>query len=454
MKRFLKKPIFKVAKLIKNKKVSPLEITKTILNKIEELNETHNIFITILRDEALKNANEAKKEIMQGDYKGPLHGIPISIKDNINVKNVPSTSGSFINRNMVSAYDALVVKQLRQKGAIIIGKTNMDEFANHVTGMNKFYGFITNPSNPKYIVGGSSGGSAVSVANHLSYASIGTDTSGSIRIPASLTGVVGFKPSYNLIPTTGVHPLSWSLDHVGILAKNCIDLSIMYQSTIPGLNKSTCNNKNNISIKNLKIGIIKDYFFDQIDPIIEKAMESLMKDLEKIGAKFKAYKIDKLAEKVQSQEVIIGAEAALIHHNKFEEHKNIYEQFNYEYLKKAFKINSRQYQEGLKKRENLREQINHLFSEVDVLITPTLSIKGPGWSGEKMNRIMYEEYLLNTLSRNTGPFNVIGLPALSLPIRTGSTDLPIGVQLIGEMYSDFQLITIGQLISEATGMKC
>src|SRR5690625_303204 len=267
MNNLLNLTIANLSTLIKERAVSPLEITKNILNEVEKQNKINNTFITVRYEDALIEAKAAEDAIIQGKYQGVLHGIPLSLKDNISVQNTTCTSGTNLYKNRISYKDAFIVEQLRASGAIILGKTNLDEFANHVVGKNETYGTIKNPINTNHTSGGSSGGSAAAVASNLSYASIGTDTSGSVRIPAACCDVVGLKPSYNLIPTSGVEPLSWSLDHLGVLVdyganvKNIkfqdIDKVMKAQDTIIGAEADTyqkvklLKNKNKIENGNI-----------------------------------------------------------------------------------------------------------------------------------------------------------------------------------------------------------
>src|SRR5699024_10740266 len=258
--------------------------------------------------DALAEARAAENAIIQGKYQGVLHGIPLSLKDNISVKNTACTSGSNLYRNRISQKNAFIVDLLRASGAVILGKTNLDEFANHVIGKNETYGTIKNPVNTYLTAGGSSGGSAAAVASNLSYASIGTDTSGSVRIPAACCDIVGLKPSYNLISTSGVAPLSLSLDLLGFFGKDCEDVSLNLQSFLPG-KVITQLSKNTYSIKNLTIGIPENYFFDTIDKPVAKTVQEVIDILEDYGADIKNIKFQDLEKVMKVQDTNIEAEA-------------------------------------------------------------------------------------------------------------------------------------------------
>ena len=440
--------LLQVSSLIRKKELSPVEITKRILSKIENENNTYNAFITVMRDTALKDAEIAERDILNGHIKGPLHGVPLAIKDNISVKDFRCTNGSLMDKDNRSGNDATFVKQLRFEGAIIIGKTNLDEFANHVVGKNKHYGTIQNPLNSDYTVGGSSGGSAVSVATNLAYGAFGTDTSGSVRIPAACCGIVGLKPSYNLIPTSGVTPLSWSIDHVGMLAKDCDDLSALFQSVVPGSFKREEFVPTALNMEQLTIGMPENYFFEMIDPTVEMKIKEVIHLCEKHGATIKKVHFEKMERAMNAQETIIGAESAYFHKNNLEEHKELYEKDNYEYFKHGLTISHKDYCEALSVRNEMKRDFQEVFDRVDVLLTPTLPVTAPKLTTEKISWEGYEEDILITLSRFTGPFNVSGLPALSVPVGFNKDGLSIGLQIVGNMYRENQLLSVGKWIMD------
>jgi len=445
MSNLLNLTISNLSTLIKEKAVSPLEITKRILNEIKKQNKMNNTFITVRYEDALAEARAAEDAIMQGKYQGALHGIPLSLKDNISVKNTACTSGSNLYRNRISQGDAFIVDQLRASGAIILGKTNLDEFANHVIGKNETYGTIKNPVNTNLTAGGSSGGSAASVASNLSYASVGTDTSGSVRIPAACCDIVGLKPSYNLIPTSGVEPLSWSLDHLGVLGKDCDDISLILQSLLPG-KVSTQLSKNMKSIKNLTIGIPENYFFDTIDKSVAKTVQEVIDILEDYGANVKKIKFQELEKAMKAQDTIIGAEAATYQKANLLTYKNKFESGNVDYFTKGLEISEEAYYHALAIKRDYSLKFQQKIADIDVLITPTLPVPPPLLTQEVVQWGEFNEDILDALSRFTAPFNMNGLPALNIPIGVNQNNLPIGLQLIGKMYDEHQLLSIGNTI--------
>lgn len=438
--------ISEVSELIRKKELSPVEITEKTLAEIESKNRTNNSFITVCIERALADAKISEKAIMQGNYSGALHGIPMSIKDNISVEHTLYTSGSSVFKDRYSQNDAPVVERLRSNGAIIIGKTNLDEFANHVMGKNESYGTIKNPSSEKHTAGGSSGGSAASVAANLSYASLGTDTSGSVRIPAACCGLVGFKPSYNLIPSMGIEPLSWSLDHVGVLTKSALDASILFDTLVPGKKNSRDLSKA-ININELTIGIPENHFFESLDYYVETRVRECIQLLSEHGAKVKLVKVPCMDKILKKQEIIIGAEAAHYHKSNLLVHKDKFEKGNIDFLMSALSISDEEYYEALAFKQEFSVELQKQLASVDVLLTPTLPITAPLLNTEKIQWTeVGEEDVLDTLGRFTGPFNMSGLPALSIPVGKNEENISIGFQIVGKMYHEHQLLEVGKYI--------
>lgn len=439
--------IIEVSNLLKAKEVSPVELTESLLENIKELNIQNNIFINILYESALMQAKEAEKEILMGNYRGLLHGIPISIKDNIHAANTPCTNGSIIDQNRKSTEDALIVRNLRNSGAIIIGKTNMDEYANHVTGINKHFGIIRNPQYPGYIVGGSSGGSAVSVSNHLAFGSIGTDTSGSVRIPAALANIYGIKFSYNLMPMKGIQPLSWTLDHGGVFARNCSDLFNLVNAILPGTGQPLDKLTSNIKLNSMKIGILNDSFVKDTDDEILNMYQKVIRKMANYGAKLKAIKIDHLTEKLKSQEVIIGAESAQIHYERLLKHEKALEHFNKLYFNHGLSIKTEDYLDALNIKQQLSIELENILNELDIILVPTLPMLTPKIPS-KAELTKFNSLILSEMSTYTGLFNLTGLPSLTLPVGKSLNNLPINFQVVGKKYSDLNLIMIAKRISK------
>jgi len=282
-----------VSDLVRAKKVSPLELTNACLERIQQLNPKLNAFITITAEAALHEARSAEAEIQSGHWRGPLHGIPIALKDLVDTAGVRTTAASGLFKDRVPAHDAEIVRRLKTAGAVLLGKLNLHEFAYGGSSVISYYGPVHNPWNLAYCTGGSSGGSAAAVAAGLCYGAIGTDTGGSIREPAAYCGIVGLKPSYGLVSTRGVIPLSWYLDHVGPMTRTVMDAAIMLQAIagydpeepasidVPIPEYTATITAGPLS---LRVGIPRAYFYDGIDPEIQAAMDTALAVLTKLTA--------------------------------------------------------------------------------------------------------------------------------------------------------------------------
>src|SRR5215472_13686606 len=279
-----------VSQAVQKKEVSPLDLTQACLNEIERRNSELNAFITVTAESALAEARKAEAEIVRGEWKGPLHGIPLAVKDLAETAGVRTTAASAVLKDYVPATDAEVIRRLRAAGAVLLGKLNLHEFAYGGSGVIGHFGPARNPWNTAHITGGSSSGSAAAVAGGLCYGAIGTDTAGSIRLPAACCGIVGLKPTYGLVSTRGIIPLSWSLDHVGPMARTAADAAIMLQAIAsydahdfysqkfpPVYYPSALEEK----CSGLRLGLARE-FFKQLDPEIEQAVERAIKVLSEL----------------------------------------------------------------------------------------------------------------------------------------------------------------------------
>lgn len=377
-----------------------------------------------------------EKEIMNGLYRGALHGIPISVKDNIQVKDIKMTNGVNDRQSYIPPYNATVIERLNSKGIIIIGKTNMDELANNITGDNTNYGAIKNPLNKGHIAGGSSGGSAVSVAENTAFASIGTDTAGSVRIPASCCGVYGLKPTYEWITTNGVTPLSWSLDHIGLIAKSCKDLSILLNNVTPGNVEFIDNNP---PFKNIKIGYLYDFDSDN-DYEVQSALNEVIQRFKINNIKVQKINTDFLEHFLDTHLTISSAEF-YYSHRLLKNNKKLYEKENITFFNKGQGITKSQYLDSLKNREKIKNTFETIFKDVDLLISPTLPFLPPKIEVEKNK-------LLESIIKFTGPFNMAGLPSLSIPYKKSRNNLSIGIQLTANKFNEPLLFYIGEWLKQ------
>jgi aspartyl-tRNA(Asn)/glutamyl-tRNA(Gln) amidotransferase subunit A len=462
-----------LSKLIASREISCVEIINSTIERIEKLNPKLNAFITVLDESARREAKHADLLIKQGKYLGPLHGIPISLKDLIYVKGVRSTSGSKILADFVPDYDSTVTRKLRKAGAIIVGTNNLHEFASGITGINPHYGPSKNPWDPTRMSGGSSGGSAVAVSTGMSLASIGTDTSGSIRVPASLCGIFGLKPTYGRVSKYGVMPLAPSIDHIGPLARSAWDIAAVLQA-IAGYDRmddssakvsvsdyleevSSCqtrgnNNKDRISIHNntnFKIGIPKQFFFDIIEPKVMEIFREFVDKLNGCGiTTISDVDVDQTDKIIETWRPIRLAEATSIHNGWMVSRRKDYGEDVIKMLEKGLEVRAVQYINALHKwRQNIKDAFLRAMSAggYDALLVPTTIIPAPFLDQKEVNieGKMIEVY--SSLSKLTTVFDITGLPALNIPaglVVVDSNKLPIGVQLVGRPFDEALLLKI------------
>jgi aspartyl-tRNA(Asn)/glutamyl-tRNA(Gln) amidotransferase subunit A len=415
--------IAEVSDLIQRGDVSPVELTRECLNRIEELNPTLNAFITVTADSALAEAQLAETEIRSGNWRGPLHGIPIGLKDLIDTAGVRTTAASAVFKDRVPTEDAEIVSKLKAAGAVILGKQNLHEFAYGGSSLVSQFGLVRNPVNPEFITGGSSGGSAAAVASGMCYAAIGTDTAGSIREPAALCGVVGLKPTYGLVSTRGIIPLSQSLDHAGPITRTVEDAAIVLEAIAERPADHRVNFKTNL--KRLRVGIPRTFFFDDLNAEVASSVEHAIADMAKLGAEI--HDID-LA--VSTDRTLQAYESYRFHREMVAKSPELYQSETLRRIRSGEKITNEQYEIARLHLESERAQIADLFHKMDVFVAPTTPIPAP-----RISDLMGDPAQLRPaellLLRNTRPINVWGLPAISVPCGVTSSGLPIGLQIVG-----------------------
>jgi aspartyl-tRNA(Asn)/glutamyl-tRNA(Gln) amidotransferase subunit A len=424
---------------------SPVELIEKSLSIIRN-NSRLNAFITILENEALKMANEVERRLGQGLPLGPLAGLPISIKDNIYMRGVRTTMASKIFSDYIPGINATVVSRLLDSDAIIIGKTNLHEFASGVTNISSYFGPARNPHDPERVPGGSSGGSAISVAIGAALASLGTDTSGSIRIPAALCGVVGYKPSYGLISRYGVFPLAWSLDTVGVLSNSVLDAAYVASILVgpDGFDTSIVQDfrldisliKREVNPKKIVLGYIQ---VDENNPVERKYMD-LSSLLNAEG--FNLMKIDIDFERINSvHRVIRLTEAAAIHKDLFMKRSSDYSYDVADMIRQGLGIPAVDYINALRQRTLIINEIERIFNVADVIITPTVPAIAP-----RINDVMGKELDFRVVAtRYVAMANLLGSPAVSIP--AGNVEgMPVGLQIIGKILDDNKTLMIARSI--------
>lgn len=441
--------------------VKPSELVEAFLQRIHALEPRLKAFITVMENDALRRARdiEARLKRTQAEKTPAILAAPISVKDNINTKGVRTTAGSKIERSKMPDHDATLVSRLKRAGAILLGKNNMSEYAFGITGANPFYGDPANPWDLNRAAGGSSSGSAVAVAASLSVASIGTDSGGSVRVPASLCGVVGFKPTYGRISLHGVKPLSWTLDHVGIIAKTTWDAAAVYE-TIAGFDpadprttrrptgKITAFLDEGIDPARTRIGYEKSFFQSMCSSAILSRFEDSLRIFEKMGAELVEVEIPMMRYSRFLTLFIMTAEMAAYHGKYVKENPDMYGEHFRKRVLQGMLIPAVDYLKAQQARESLyREFVDRVFKKerARFFLTPTTPITAP-----EAGRWTYtledgrEEHVLNLLPRYTSAFNLLGLPAISIPCGFADHGLPAGLQIIGGPYDDASVLAVAQ----------
>jgi Asp-tRNA(Asn)/Glu-tRNA(Gln) amidotransferase A subunit family amidase len=409
------------------RKISPVELTRACLKKIEELNPVLNAFITVTADQALAQARTAETEILRGEWRGPLHGIPLGLKDLIDTAGTLTTAASQLYETRVPTQSAGVVLRLEQAGAIFLGKQNLHEFAYGGSSMISAYGEVHNPWNPGYIAGGSSGGSAAAVSAELGYGAIGTDTAGSIREPAALCGVVGLKPTYGRVSVRGVIPLSESLDHVGPIAGNVADATVLLRAIADGngLPPEDFLDAWTRATTRLRVGIPRSFFYDELHPEIAEAVEKSLTAIASIGTEIREIELFP-----DNDRTVQAAESYAFHAEAVARTPELYQPETLRRIHSGEKISQEDYRRKRAELEEERKKIRSIFEMVDVVVTPTTPIPAPKISELKENPDLLRPREL-VLLRNTRPFNVWGVPTISIPCGLTGHGLPIGLQIAG-----------------------
>ena len=445
--------IAELAPRLRRKEVSPVELTRACLDRIEKLNPMLNAFITVTAESALAEARAAEIEISRGEWRGPLHGIPMAIKDLIDMAGTRTTAASAVFEHRVPAVDAEVVRRLRLAGAVILGKNNLHEFAYGGSSLVSFFGDVRNPWNTAHIAGGSSGGSAAAIAAGLCYAAIGTDTAGSIREPAALCGCVGIKPTYGRVSTRGVIPLSWSLDHVGPLAATVGDAAVVLQAIAGYDPLDVCSADVPVSdyvsglrdgAKTLRVGIPRAHFYDDLDDEVRAAVERALVVIGTLVAEVRDLQIE-----VPSDRTVQAAEAFAYHADYVARTPELYQPETLRRIRSGANISAAEYILRRRELDQERQRARDIFADVDLLVTPTMPIPAPAIADLKKDPAALRPAEL-ALLRNTRPFNVWGLPAVSVPCGFTRGGLPIGLQIAGPHWREDLVLRLAHGYEQAT----
>lgn len=442
--------LFSALELLRGKKISSQELAEACYRQIERLNQKLNAFITVID---MQDALNAQLPVGNGSSSNALRGIPLAVKDLFDTAGIRTTAGSKFFAENIPPEDAFVVEKLKQAGALILGKTNTHEIALGVTGNNPHYGTARNPWDMTRIPGGSSSGSAIAVATGMALGALGTDTGGSIRIPASLCGIVGFKPTFGRVSVRGVFPLSWNLDHVGPLTKCVKDAAVILQviSLYDPMDPSSIKMLAGDYLSHLlddvtgrKIALGLGDYMESADPEVLSAVRESVPVFESVGCKVQEVNMDWLREAALANKTMIQSDGAAVHRDRLREHPEMFGEDIRRRLEDGANTTSTEYILARRTQTEIRKRFEQFFESYDFLITPTTPIPAPTIEGhdavEQAGR----------LTRFTAPFNLAGLPALSLPCGFTKEGLPIGLQIISRAWADAKVLNAGYAFEQAT----
>ena len=441
------------------RQVSPVELTNAYLARIERHNPLLNAYVTVTGDAAREEARAAEQEIAGGTYRGPLHGIPIALKDLYATKGVRTAAGSKILRDRVPDEDAAVTTLLRTAGAISLGKTNTHEFAYGVTTNNPHFGATRNPWNSECIPGGSSGGSGAAVAAGMAGMAMGSDTGGSIRIPAALCGTVGLKATHGRVSTAGVIPLSWTLDHAGPLTRTVEDAALVL-NVIAGYDPNDAmtvpmpvddyTRDLAAGVRGLRLGVPREGFFAAIDPEVARAVEDAIGVYRALGATVEDVDGTALWDARQAASDIMLADARRFHDDWLRDRLEDYGADVRERLMRRTDMSADELLLAMRVRDAVTVETTQLLTRYDGLILPTTRIPAPPIAGQTIIIDGQEIFAPNILTSNTNPFNVTGMPALSVPCGFTGAGLPIGLQIVTRRWDEMMVLRIGAAYERAT----
>ena len=448
--------IAQVSELIASSQISPLDLVDATLARIDEMDSTINSYITVMGDQARQAAGEAERSIRAGRYLGPLHGVPIGLKDIIATNDVLTTCGSKVLSNWIPDHDATVTQRLAAAGAVVVGKQHCYEFA--CAPPNPLYGPTRNPWNTGRDTGGSSSGTGAAIAAYMCYGGIGSDTGGSIRNPAGVCGVVGLKQTYGRASRHGVFPLSWSLDHVGPMARTVEDTAIILQSIsgydprdpstidlpVPDYRQALSGD-----VKGLKAGVPVNYFFDDVQPEVEASVRHAIEVLEGAGVAVEEVTIPHGEYIMPAWWTIFSAEAAAVHARLIREKGSDYSQSVLDTVGPGAFITSGALLKAQQARTLITRGMNEVFQRVDVLLTPAVPMVAWQLGAEGMRELgdtVVEVF--NRLAYTTAAFNLTGHPAISVPCGLNSEGLPIGLQISGRAFDEETVLRVAHVYEQ------
>ena len=446
--------IAEASRLVEGRALSPVELTEAILTRIKEVDDRVRAYVTVLGEQALETAQVAERAIASGQYLGPLHGIPVGVKDICNTKGIPTTSSSKVRADYVPTRDSAIVERLRAAGAIIVGKTVTHEFA---------YGVVSpptrNPWNLDRVPGGSSGGSGAAVATGECLGAIGSDTGGSVRVPASLNGIVGLKPTFGRVSKWGTTPLAWSLDHLGPMTRRVEDTALMLNAIagydprdpttvaepVPDFTSGL-----EAGVRGLKLGVPRNYFFDRIDPEIENAVRAAIDVLRAEGAEITEVTIPAIEHTLPAGTAIVWSEATSYHQPTLRRQADDYRADVRRLLESGEFVLATHYLKAQRARTVIKHGFRTALTGLDGLLAPTVPATAAHADTLTVELGGRTIGAMNAYVRLSLPANLSGLPALSVPCGFSSENLPVGLQIIGRPFDEATVLRIGRAYEAAT----
>jgi aspartyl-tRNA(Asn)/glutamyl-tRNA(Gln) amidotransferase subunit A len=451
--------IAELGEALRSRQVSPVEVTDAYLERIGRLDPELNTYITVTAEQARADARSAEAEIQRGSHRGPLHGVPLGIKDLLDVAGLPTTMGSKILRSNVATEDATAVRRLKDAGAIILGKQNLHEFAFGITSENPHYGAVRNPWNTDRVPGGSSGGTAAAVAAALCVAGLGSDTGASIRAPASFCGIVGLKPTYGRVSRNGGLPLAWSLDHVGPLGRSVADCAILLQTIagydrrdpgsaaeeVPDFSKDLA-----LGLTGVRIGVPREYFFESVEPDVERLVREAIQTMADLGADLQEVSLPHASHAQVAGNVIMSTEAAAWHATWLRERPEDYGEDVLARIRGGQLVRAVDYLASQQMRTLIQQDFAQAFEQVDVVVAPTTPLVAP-----TIGRTFEPSGPLNVpprsiANRSTVPCNLTGMPAISVPCGLSQERLPVGLQIMAAAFAEPLLLRVAAAYEAAT----
>jgi aspartyl-tRNA(Asn)/glutamyl-tRNA(Gln) amidotransferase subunit A len=439
--------IGELAPRLEQREISPVELTSACLERIATLDSRVNAYITVLQESAIREAEQAEREIAAGQYRGPLHGIPLAHKDLYYTAGVRTTAGSKILGEFVPDEDAAVVARLRQAGTVLLGKLNMHEFAAGGTNENPHYGAAHNPWALERIPGGSSGGSAAALAAGMCFVATGSDTAGSIRIPSHYCGTTGLKPTYGRVSTFGVVPLSWSLDHAGPMTRSAQDAALVLQAMAgydardsASVDRAVPDYSADLpaGVAGLRLGIPRSYFSEGLHPDVDRAWRAAIQVLIELGATPVEVDFAAVRDSVAIGMIVLRSEMAACHAQWFGTRLEDSSAPVRERLESMQGLLASEFIAAQRGREAIRAEFRAAFERADVLVTPVLATTAPLIGAEPPE------------TRFTYPFNLTGLPSLAVPCGFDSQGLPIGIQIAANLWQEGLALRVGHAYQQAT----